>query len=646
MLTNSVFLAERFGILPKSGYLCARNPYFVSSQFLSMFRNLVLSVLLLTITSEVQLHATDLYTSSECALYNTIKEARELHRKGDSTTIAIHLAPGKYFLGQTLTLRPEDSHIRLIGACDPSGCPTVQLSGGVELKNWRREGKLWSCPVPEYQGRPLEFRQLYVNGNKAVRAKDVSQWDDMTRVLSQDRLNQVLYVPTTPALKQLIRQGVGHAEMVLHEMWCVSVLRIASLTAMGDSVAVRFHQPEAELQFSHPWPSPLCHDRPEGWNASPFYLTNHKALLDEPGEWYLDLLQQRVYYYPRSNEKIEEAIVPVTETLLAVEGTLDKPVEDISIENISFCHSTWLRPSLQGHVPLQAGMPLTEAYQFDAPMARPNNFELDNQGWLDRPAAAVSIRGARDIRVNKCRFEHLGSSAIDFVWGTQGGAVTYCKFADIAGNGVVAGSFSPSSWETHQAYDPSDRREVVTGLRVAHNEIQHIGTEDWGCVAIAAGYVAEMSIDRNTIHDVPYTAISLGWGWNADKSCMHDNKVFNNDIRQFALHMYDCAGIYTLGNQPGTEIYRNHISDIGKPSYAHDPDHWFWLYTDEGSSNIYVHDNLCPSDKFLQNANGPCNTWMNNVQPILLTPDNNPKATDLMLREENKPRWIPVEQIK
>jgi hypothetical protein len=41
-------------------------------------------------------------------------------------------------------------------------------------------------------------------------------------------------------------------------------------------------------------------------------------------------------------------------------------------------------------------------------------------------------------------------------------------------------------------------------------------------------------------------------------------------------------------------------------------DHWFYLYTDEGSSQITVRDNWCPAEKFLRNANGPGNVWQNN----------------------------------
>ena len=40
--------------------------------------------------------------------------------------------------------------------------------------------------------------------------------------------------------------------------------------------------------------------------------------------------------------------------------------------------------------------------------------------------------------------------------------------------------------------------------------------------------------------------------------------------------------------------------------------HWFYLYTDEGSSFITVRDNWTEADKFLKNANGPGNVWENN----------------------------------
>lgn len=46
-------------------------------------------------------------------------------------------------------------------------------------------------------------------------------------------------------------------------------------------------------------------------------------LLDEPGEWYHDIREHKVYYMPRAGETIREAIVPMLETLVEFIGTAE-----------------------------------------------------------------------------------------------------------------------------------------------------------------------------------------------------------------------------------------------------------------------------------------------------------------------------------
>ena len=121
-----------------------------------------------------------------------------------------------------------------------------------------------------------------------------------------------------------------------------------------------------------------------------------------------------------------------------------------------------------------------------------------------------------------------------------------------------------------------------------------------------------ITLKHNEISEVSYTGISVGWGWNRQPCAMGNNKITNNLIYHYARHMYDTAGIYTLGNQTHSLIEGNVVRDIYSPGYAHDPNHWFYLYTDEGSSGITVRNNWSPSEKFLQNSNGPDNTWENN----------------------------------
>ena len=557
--------------------------------------------------------------SPKATLTSALRQAREWRRTEDNRIqggITIYMEGGTYAFHEPVFIRPEDSGTKESPTVIRSvGDEKVILSGGISINGWKKQGKVWVADVPAFNGRPLDFRQLWVNGKKAVRARDVEDFEKMNRICSVDEKNEILYVPAVSIRRLIDNKGnlkAKYAEMVLHQMWCVANLRIRSVEVQGDSAAIRFHQPESRIQFEHPWPRPMV--TTDGHNSA-FYLTNARELQDVPGEWYHDIDARKVYYYPREGEKMQEAevIVPAVETLVRVEGTLDRPVCHIRFEKITFSYTTWMRPSEKGHVPLQAGMYLTDGYRIDPKMQRNYlNHPLDNQGWLGRPAAAVRVVAARQIDFERCRFEHLGSTGLDYEEAVQGGVVRGCLFRDIAGNGLLVGSFSPAAHETHLPYDPADRREVCIQQQINNCYFTEIGNEDWGCLAIAAGYVGDVNIEHNEISEVPYSGISLGWGWTQTVNCMRNNRVHANLIHHYAKHMYDVAGIYTLGSQPKSYVTENCVHSIYKPGYVHDPNHWFYLYTDEGSSFITVRDNWTEGEKYLQNANGPGNVWENN----------------------------------
>ena len=557
--------------------------------------------------------------SPKATLTSALRQAREWRRTEDNRIqggITIYMEGGTYAFYEPFFIRPEDSGTKESPTIIRSvGDEKVILSGGISINGWKKQGKVWVADVPVFNGRPLDFRQLWVNGKKAVRARDVEDFEKMNRICSVDEKNEILYVPAVSIRRLIDNKGnlkAKYAEMVLHQMWCVANLRIRSVEVQGDSAAIRFHQPESRIQFEHPWPRPMV--TTDGHNSA-FYLTNARELQDVPGEWYHDIDARKIYYYPREGEKMQEAevIVPAVETLVRVEGTLDRPVCHIRFEKITFSYTTWMRPSEKGHVPLQAGMYLTDGYRIEPKMQRNYlNHPLDNQGWLGRPAAAVRVVAARQIDFERCRFEHLGSTGLDYEEAVQGGVVRGCLFRDIAGNGLLVGSFSPAAHETHLPYDPADRREVCTQQQINNCYFTEIGNEDWGCLAIAAGYVGDVNIEHNEISEVPYSGISLGWGGTQTVNCMRNNRVHANLIHHYAKHMYDVAGVYTLGSQPKSYVTENCVHSIYKPGYVHDPNHWFYLYTDEGSSFITVRDNWTEGEKYLQNANGPGNVWENN----------------------------------
>jgi hypothetical protein len=160
-------------------------------------------------------------------LTDAVRKARELRRLGKAETVTIYLAPGTYTLNEPLRLRPEDSGLTISGE-------GAIISGGMPITGWKRQGKLLVADVPDFNGRPIDFRQLWVNGRKAVRARDVSDFEQMYRIRANDKKRQTLWVPKEAVAPLLqggkLRADSRYAELVLHEMWCVANLRIKDIT--------------------------------------------------------------------------------------------------------------------------------------------------------------------------------------------------------------------------------------------------------------------------------------------------------------------------------------------------------------------------------------------------------------------------------
>lgn len=565
----------------------------------------------------------------KASLHGALRQARELRRLNDASVkdgITIYVQGGTYILEEPVFIRPEDSGT----ATSPTVIKAVSgekpvLSGGIQVKDWKKnsrnipglppsaKSRIWVADAPVKGGKLIDYRQLWVDDVKAVRARDVNNFD-LNKITSWNKNTGVMGVPALLVEKFSKNPNFVNTEsmeFVIHQMWAIANLRVKTIDKIGEEVVFTFQQPEARIQSEHPWPTPMMKDSVR----SPFYLCNAIEFLDSPGEWFLDKNNRKLYYWPREGEDMKMAtiMVPYLETLLQVSGSLDSPVSNIVFDGITFSHSTWLRPSEKGHVPLQAGMYLIDAYKLRPPGVPGNqNKGLENQAWIGRPSAAVQLKGVSKTAFENCKFEHLGSCGLDYALGTESDIIKGCYFNDIAGNGIQAGRFSDPGTETHLPYDPRDIREVCKNLLISNNMITDVSNEDWGCVGIAAGYVRGINIEHNEISEISYTGISLGWGWTKTVNCMRDNSVYANYIHHYAKHMYDVAGIYTLSAQPKTVIAENYIDSIYRPSYVHDPNHWFYLYTDEGSSFITVKDNWCPAEKFLKNANGPGNNWENN----------------------------------
>ena len=575
----------------------------------------------------VSLQGNDKNPGTKEAPFNTlnraIKQAREWRRLNWPEVaggIYIRLEEGVYAQRNSLFLRPEDSGTpdSPTVICAVDGAHPV-ISGGVAVTGWKRgcnhpaipeklRQKIWSAEAPLIGNRRVETRQMWVNGHKVQRA---AQFPDggLERMIDFNPEEQTITIPVSQSVNPESLQNAGQLEMIVHQRWAIAILRVKSIDAKDGQAVVRFHEPESHLEFAHPWPQPVIGG--EKGNSS-FCLTNALELLDQPGEWFQEYPSGTIYYYPQAGENMEtaEVIIPALETLVTIDGTLSRPVKHIQFNGITFAHTSWMRPSFQGHVTLQGGFPLLDAYKLQEP-GLPEKAELENQAWIIRPETAIRVRGAEHIDFKHCTFRHLSSTGLDYEWAVTASSVEDCQFTDIGGTALLVGAFPDGGFETHVPFIPADVRELCSHITIRNNFISNVTNEDWGCVGIGAGYVRNMDISHNEVCHLNYSGICVGWGWTSLESGMCNNRIEANYVHHFARRLYDAGGLYTLSNQPGSVMRNNRIEHLIEAPYATN-DRAFYIYLDEATDGYTMENNWCPTERFDSNRPGKKNVWKNN----------------------------------
>ena len=575
----------------------------------------------------VSLQGNDKNPGTKEAPFNTlnraIKQAREwrrLNRPEVAGGIYIRLEEGVYAQRNSLFLRPEDGGTSDSPTviCAVDGAHPV-ISGGVAVTGWKRgcnhpavpeklRQKIWSVEAPLIGNRRVETRQMWVNGHKVQRA---AQFPDggLERMIDFNPEEQTITIPVSQSVNPKRLQNAGQLEMIVHQRWAIAILRVKSIDVKDGQAVVRFHEPESHLEFAHPWPQPVIGG--EKGNSS-FCLTNALELLDQPGEWFQEYPSGTIYYYPQASENMEtaEVIIPTLETLVTIDGTLSRPVKHIQFNGITFAHTSWMRPSYQGHVTLQGGFPLLDAYKLQEP-GLPEKAELENQAWITRPETAIRVRGAEHIDFKHCTFRHLSSTGLDYEWAVTASSVEDCQFTDIGGTALLVGAFPDGGLETHIPFIPADARELCSHITIRNNFISNVTNEDWGCVGIGAGYVRNMDISHNEVCHLNYSGICVGWGWTSLESGMCNNRIEANYVHHFARRLYDAGGLYTLSNQSGSVMRNNRIEHLIEAPYATN-DRAFYIYLDEATDGYTMENNWCPAERFDSNRPGKKNVWKNN----------------------------------
>jgi hypothetical protein len=493
-------------------------------------------------------------------------KAREIRTKHPGKNIRVILSEGTWHIAKPLEFTSADggsgkSKVTWEGM--PEG-KTI-ISGGVEITGFKDAGYgIWWAPVDS----SLVMEQLYVDGIRAVRARTPNETDSMPRFY----LTKSTWIYNPDSTVRNITMGlqdkgslqclmpVGEFEVLVFKDWTVSRFHVSSL---NNDPAELYLKPPFAL-FDGPYNSIFA------GNASRYscILEGDPSFIDQPGEWALDKLASRLYYKPLPGQTPDNVsvVAPVSQQLIILKGTREKPVSGLSFKNIAFEIAAYLLPPFN-HDGMQAG------YYY------PGNTEETGRPGLIPPA--IHLIWSDHCLVSGGSLRLSGGNGIYMDEGCHGNRIENMTIEEIGGNGIMNGlTFDPKNDSIALPVD-----NIITGCTVTRT-----GAAFQGSVGIWLGFCARTEVSECQIFNVPYTGISVGWQWNPLPTSSRENRILNNTIHHAMQMLGDGGGIYTLGFQPGSVIRGNTIHDILRSELNHASDN-NGMFIDEGSKGYIIEGN-------------------------------------------------------
>ncbi len=448
---------------------------------------------------------------------------REKIAAGLTGNVRVLIHGGTYELAQPLTFDPRDSgttqHLITYTAVSNE---VVVISGGRRITNWTKgDGNVWTAEIPEVKEGKWYFRSLYVNGRRAIRARNPNIDASVPySVLQGATLNNT---KTTWTMKLNDGQvatwkNIADVEIVIFGFWTIIRKRILSVDLATNALVLE--PPYIPANGFNPGA------------GSRFYLENARAFLDEPGEWYLDRTTGILSYWPRTDEDLNatEVIAPRLTTLVTIKGNARKLVENLHFIGIRFYHTD--DPLLmQGYSGASQGY-----YGLVKPDSR-----LNTGGRMD---GAVHVEYARACSIEDSDISHVGGTALDIDKGCATTLVQANRIFDVGNTGISLGFHReiPTKEPWFSLGEQPHSNQIV------NNEIYDCGVTYHDGVAILLRYASQTVVAHNSIHNCSHHGISIISSPESLPPGVADGYwIQNNDIQHVCQMLPDSGPIYFWG---------------------------------------------------------------------------------------------------
>ncbi len=234
----------------------------------------------------------------------------------------------------------------------------------------------------------------------------------------------------------------------------------------------------------------------EGTN---YYVENIMEELDSPGEWFYDETRFLLFYIPNGTN-ISTGIATSLERLFSIEGTMEDPVYNISITNVTFAHTepTFLK-----------------------------DYEVPSGGdWAVHRQGGVFAEGVDGLTIKNCLFDSMGGNGLLLS--------NYIRRAVIDGNEFKrSGDSAILSVGSANLIDGTSGNQP-RGTLITNNLIYEMGIFGKQTAAFGQALSAETTISNNILFNGPRAGINMNDGFGGGNTITR-NLGFNM-VRETADH--------------------------------------------------------------------------------------------------------------
>lgn len=516
----------------------------------------------------------------------SLKAARDAVRKikaNMNSDLMVYLHGGEYILSETVVFDHRDSgqgDHKVIYRAVPGQTPI--LTGAIKVTHWQPHNP--DKNIFKAQVSTKRFRQLYLDDVPAIRSRTPNQTSETDRspywpCIINKIPEMTIKKEHWAVVSDIPKHKLSEVEMVMICHWYHQRVRIGEVkVSEKEAVVIKPLNPKDKFNKK------LHFYKNNRGMKNPFYFENALEFLDAPYEWYHDPDEGSLYLaLPHGVTPDQLRIeIPVTETLISLQGTPENPIQDIEFHGITFQSTNWAAPSFHG-------VNMTQAAQV-----------VGGQ----QPPAMLRATHSRRLAFRNNVFHNSGGQGISLL-DADTTDLEGNTFNHIAANGITVdhkGGRNPSA----------DRQSI--DVAIWNNHAKDCGNHYSNGMFLFTENVTGLIVEHNHIHNMPYSGMQIGQQPGSIQYVGAGNNIIRfNHIHHCNLIHGDGGGIYTLGGiQEGTVIESNYLHDITQPKW----DHYrvSQIYLDNYSSRIMVRNNVINGGKAEQRNKADHNTFINNNQ--------------------------------